>query len=83
MHDLKSSPYVFNTNAGTFDNRSEIVNTNDTLYTNDYTVDSNEIKVLSSNHLKVISQSKEIKSIEVYNILGKRLMTYNTIDSKQ
>ncbi|WP_034061620.1 GEVED domain-containing protein [Lacinutrix jangbogonensis] len=80
VHSLNSSPYTFNTNVGTFDNRFEIIYTNQTLSTEEYAVDSNDIKVVSGNDLKVISESKNIKSIEVYDILGKRLMTYNNVD---
>jgi hypothetical protein len=82
VHDLKSSPYIFNTDAGTFEDRFEITYTNDTLSTEAYVIDSNEIKVISNTNLTVVSQSKTIKNIEVYDILGKKLMTFNNVDSK-
>lgn len=82
IHDLKSAPYIFSTTKGVFDTRFEIIYNNASLSTDEYLVDANEIKVVSSDNLQVISQSKKIESIVVYNILGKRLMTYNNVDSK-
>ncbi|WP_299889404.1 GEVED domain-containing protein [uncultured Lacinutrix sp.] len=81
VHDIKSSPYIFNTNEGTFDNRFEIVYTNNTLSVDDYLADDNSIKVISKDKLTVISNSKTIQSIQVFDILGRNLINYDNIEA--
>jgi len=83
IHDLKSAPYIFTSEIGTFNNRFELLYKNPNLLSvEEYTINDNSIKVINNETLDVISSSKNIKDIFVYDILGKKLQTYKSINNK-
>ena len=78
-HDLKSNPYTFTTSAGVTLDRFKIVYINNALGNPNYSID-NAIKVLVNNEVAVSSSNLQMESIEVFNILGQKLQTYNNIN---
>ena len=73
-HNLKLGSYSFNTAAGTFNNRFEIVYLSNLLGTNDPT----NITTFASiaNNLIRIESSELIESVKVFDIAGKLINTY-------
>lgn len=82
IHDLKTAPYIFNSQIGTFNDRFEIVYTNETLSIDEVNINNNIIKVIYNDHLSITSTIKHIKSVVAYDILGRKLQTYNNINTK-
>ncbi|MDI1316567.1 hypothetical protein [Flavobacterium sp.] len=81
-HDLKVSPYHFNTTqSGGISNRFKVVYVNNTLGVPTNTFDENTIKVLVNNEVAVSSNNFEMETIEVFNLLGQKLDMYTTINS--
>jgi hypothetical protein len=78
-HDLKSNPYTFTTSAGVTMDRFKIVYMNNALGNPSYSID-NAIKVLVNNEVAVSSSNLQMESIEVFNVLGQKLQTYNNIN---
>jgi hypothetical protein len=80
LHDLKSADYTFVTTAGTFENRFELRFTNEASGITNQSVTSNDVKVVSSDHqLQVISTAIPIAQVEVFDVLGKLLLSQKDI----
>lgn len=74
IHDLTASPYVFDSEAGTFNNRFELRYTNETLSNPDFNqVASSVIAFGSNGQLHVKSTLEKINSVTVYDVLGRLL----------
>ena len=82
IHDLKVAPYQFSSVAGLFDNRFKIVYYNSTLSNSDFDYE-NSVTVITNDVIGVQSTNETIESIEVFDILGRTLGTYNKIDSNE
>jgi hypothetical protein len=80
IHDLKANPYTFTTSTGVTMDRFKIVYINNALGNPSYSID-NSIKVLVNNEVAVSSSNHQMESIEVFNVLGQKLQTYNNINS--
>lgn len=80
IHDIKLAPYPFETEAGTFTTRFEIVYQNTTLGNTDF-INENTVKVATNDHVQVYSTVEPIESIMVYNVLGQKLKEYNKVNS--
>ncbi len=80
-HNLKDSPYQFTSNSGTYNNRFKIVYQTTTLSNsaNDF---NNNVIVYSNENININSNFQTIKSIFVYDILGRKLKEYNNINLK-
>lgn len=78
---LDSTGYTFNSSAGVFNDRFEIVYQNK-LDGND-TFNSNTLSVYvnTTNEIVFKSAKEKIKTIELYDILGKRIYTNNNVNS--
>ena len=81
-HNLKLSAYVFTSEEGEFNDRFELHYNNSLLSTTDNNLNETEIKVISNNELYIISEHDKIKEIIVYDILGRKLQTYNNVQAK-
>ena len=82
IHNLKEGSYYFISQAGTFNDRFELI----------YKKPTKEIKVTSSNSVDVLVKNNEltiqtyqsaIANVEVYDVLGKLIFTKNGIHNKQ
>ncbi|MFN3754585.1 GEVED domain-containing protein [Flavobacterium sp.] len=74
-HNIKQSPYTFNSVAGTFENRFEIVYVTNALNVNNPD-NSNTFATISNNTIKVTS-SEFIESVKIFDISGKLINHYN------
>ena len=79
IHDLRIAPYTFNTELGTFDDRFILRYTNDRLSTEEFEMNTGiQISAPNNNYIKVTSVTEPIKSVAVYDVLGRVL--YNNVD---
>ena len=78
IYDIKSSPYQFTSNSGVFNDRFKIVYLNGTLNNSDFYY--NSINVITNSFIEVLSSNNRLKSIVVYDILGRKLGDYNNIN---
>ncbi|WP_300567050.1 T9SS sorting signal type C domain-containing protein, partial [Flavobacterium sp.] len=73
VHNLKQASYTFNSELGVFNDRFEIVYTNQTLG-NEQFVNTNSLIVYAKNNQIVVkSEDEAIDSIAVYDVSGKIL----------
>lgn len=78
-HNLRVNPYSFSATTGKYENRFILKYTNSTLSTNDFT--ANEIKVYTNESINVITTNQTIKSVRVYDILGRVLGNFDNINT--
>ena len=82
-HDLKQAAYTFATNFGTFNNRFILKYTNATLQNATYVNDENAVKIAVNNAtITVFSNQENIKSIQIFDVLGRNIYENQTINSK-
>jgi Ig-like domain CHU_C associated len=82
-YDLKAHSFSFNIpTSGTFDNRFELhFSSNTALANNAFNFDANSIQIIKKDkHIGIRSTDETIKSIEVYDLLGKNIFTKNKLD---
>ncbi|MFM9989361.1 T9SS sorting signal type C domain-containing protein [Flavobacterium sp.] len=71
-HNLKTAPYNFNTAVGIFNSRLKIHYQNPLLSNNGFTIIANSVLVnTSNNEIEINSISEKIKTIQVYDVLGR------------
>lgn len=81
IHDLKSGDYTFATTAGTFENRFELVYTNQALGM-DTPEFSNSVVVYAQNGvIYVQSSSNAIDQVDVFDIRGAKLASLQNINA--
>lgn len=81
-HDLKSGDFVFNSEAGTFNNRFEIRYKNETLGIDTPVVSQNDLVVYKSgNQISVRANNLTIDSVQVYDITGKLITSGKNINN--
>ena len=82
-HDLKTGPYTFDTNYGTFDNRFVLKYKNSLLSNNDFKVDGNLLKIgVSNNQINIYSTKENIKDIEIFDIIGRKIFENKQVNKK-
>ncbi len=82
MHDLKASPFSFTTTVGTFNSRFEIHFVGNALGINQPTENSSEIVAFADGQLiKINAESQTIRSVDVYDLTGKLLVSEGDIDA--
>lgn len=82
IYDLKQHPYNFTSPKGVFKDRFVLRYTTNSLGNSSFETEANNVIVYSSNNiLSVKSLEKNIKSIEVFDVLGRILLNENNIDS--
>ncbi len=80
-HDVKQGNFTFSTVSGTFDDRFELRFATTALGTN--TPDYNASVIVLNNHqqLNILSDASPIKSVEVFDVLGKQLYSQNGVSA--
>ena len=73
IHDIKQTPYVFTTDEGVFNNRFKVV-FKSALANDTFVFDENVIVFTQNEELK-ISASQEINTVEVFDVLGRKIYT--------
>lgn len=79
-HDLKASPYQFTAENGIINNRFKVVYLNNTLDNPEFSND-NQVTVMIKDEVAVSSNTLQMESIVVYNILGQKLDSYFNINT--
>lgn len=79
--NLKEGNYAFTAEAGTFDGRFEIVYTTQALGTDNPVKPVTEVVVYKNNGQVAIQSPVAIKSVVVYDLLGKVLLANNNVSS--
>jgi hypothetical protein len=83
-YDITNMPHQFETTLGTFNNRFELRFTTDTLSIDNPTKGENSLIVMSSNNqIEIVSSSKTIETIYVYDITGKQIAYFDSINSQR
>lgn len=80
IYNLKSGPYMFTTEAGTFDNRFNIRYTNSTLSTEEIAMLEHSVFAYTNGKLNVKSSIEKIKAISIYDMLGRTLVENNDVN---
>ena len=75
IHDIRQSPYTFNSVSGTFNDRFILRYTNNSLGNNDFVI-NNTIIYNKDNKINIDS-NKTIKNVKIYDITGKLLYDNN------
>ena len=84
IHDIKSSPYSFNTEAGTFNDRFILRYTDKTLATKDFDLKDNTVVVAKDrNELKIKSSLENIKRVTVFDLLGRKVFDKEAINKTE
>lgn len=78
FHNLKTSPYVFTSAVGTFNNRFAIHYVN-LLATKDNEVIARSVMVAKEQENIIIAATQNLKSVVVYDVLGRNLFNQNNI----
>jgi hypothetical protein len=82
FHDLRSTPYQIVLNQGTIDGRFFLRYTSNSLQTSNLNFE-NSITVVSNQFININSTKDEIKSIEVFDLLGQLLVEYKNIERRE
>lgn len=80
-HNIKLSPYTFQTDAGTFNNRFVLKYTTESLSTNEVALQSNLAIAISENQV-MLKASEEMANVKFYDMLG-RLVYSSKINSTE
>lgn len=78
IHNLMESPYDFQSDSGTFDERFEVV-LQSTLETETPNLESN-LLIYKNQNLIVFKSSQEIQKITIYDLLGRIVYTNESIN---
>lgn len=78
LHDLKTAPYSFASDAGTFNDRFVLRFKSNMLGTDTFQPD-NGIKILRGNELKVHSTIEKIKNLVVFDPTGRKIDEYSGV----
>jgi hypothetical protein len=76
-HDLRVAPYSFTATTGTYENRFVLKFNNETLGNEDFT--ANAVTVYTNESININSSNQTIKSVRVYDLLGRVLGTFDNI----
>lgn len=82
IHDLKIAPYTIALNAGSYNNRFYLRFQQTSLATTNFSLD-NSVVVLNLDKPKVISSTDQIKSLEIFDVLGRKIDTYENLNTKE
>jgi hypothetical protein len=79
IHDLRAVPYHFTTTTGIHDTRFVLKYNNETLGNEDF-ITTNGVTVYTNNTINVTASSN-IKSVTVYDVLGRTLETVRNVNN--
>lgn len=85
IHNLKESPYLFASEIGTFESRFVVRFTSSTLAVSEPNLNANSIVIYKNSGQKIYVNSgvKKMKSIQVFDILGRLLWSKEDINSNE
>ncbi|MCG2610583.1 hypothetical protein LZZ90_03565 [Flavobacterium sp. SM15] len=79
LHDIKASEYRFTSDAGTFDDRFELVYQNKNISNSNAL--ENSLVIYKKNSSLVIESTKELSNVKVYDVRGRVLAQSNNLTS--
>lgn len=82
VHDLRTAPYSFTANTGTFENRFVLRYTSGTLGTDNFTL-THSVKVVTNEKVTVHAANQIIKEILVFDLLGRKIDSYKNVNAAQ
>ena len=84
VHNLQESPYIFETQSGTFNDRFVLRYTNKTLSTGDLELENNQVVVSVKNkQIKITSGIEMMDKILIFDIPGKLIYKKGNIDNNE
>ena len=84
IHNLKTAPYEFTTTTGNFNNRFVLVYRNSSLDKPEFDLAQNQVYVLNqSEKLLVKSIEENLKTVVVYDLLGREIHRATDIQTKE
>jgi hypothetical protein len=83
VHNLKDGNYTFTSEAGTFNDRFEVVYTHETLGTALPVISVKDVVVLQQDRQVIVNAPQAIKSVVVYDLLGKVIYVNNNINAQE
>jgi len=84
FHDLKGGNYTFNTEAGTFDDRFMVVYaTDEELGIGTPVIEAKDVIVYRDGKQVSIKAQQDIKSVTVYDMLGRALYSNSNVNSSE
>ena len=84
IHNLKTAPYEFTTTTGNFNNRFVLVYRNSSLDKPEFDLAQNQVFVLNqSEKLLVKSIEENLKTVVVYDLLGREIHRATNIQNKE
>lgn len=78
-HDLRVAPYSFTGTVGNFENRFVLKFNNETLGNEDFT--ANAVTVYTNEFININATNQTIKSVKIYDLLGRVLGTFDNVNS--
>ncbi len=84
ISDLKQSPYSFSSAIGIFNDRFKLRYNTVALGTNTVVINDDDVKITSAqNEIAVISNADNISKIEIFDTLGKLLISKNNLNTNE
>ncbi|MDD5150323.1 MAG: T9SS sorting signal type C domain-containing protein [Flavobacterium sp.] len=84
IYDLKTAPYTFATESGTFNDRFILRYNNKTLGTADFETLENQVLISNKNkQIKVYSAVESIDKVAVYDLLGRQIYKKEKVNSNE
>lgn len=77
-HDLRAAPYTFTGTVGSNETRFVLKFNNSTLSNEDFT--ANAVTVYTNESINVTTANLTIKSVRIYDLLGRVLETFNNVN---
>jgi hypothetical protein len=83
-HNLKSGPYTFSSEIGTFNNRFVIQYNDPTLGIEKYNPTNNSVLISHNNEVtQIVATSENIQSVAIYDIVGRLIYEKQNIQKNQ
>ena len=76
---LRAAPYSFTGTVGRYENRFVLKFTNSTLGNEDFV--ANNVMVYTNESININATNQTIKSVKVYDLLGRVLGTFDNVDA--
>ncbi len=81
IHDLRQNPYSFTAIAGEYTDRFILRFTNSTLGNDEIINEDANVWAITTNNLSVKSTKNTMKSVRVFDVLGRLLADYQEVNS--
>ena len=80
-HNLRITPYNFNSDSGSIDDRFILRFSTNILNNDDFEFNNDNIIVVSNENIVINSLKQVIESITIYDILGRKLVHFDAVNA--